>query len=128
MGEDPFSSASIPFARPSIDDRDIAAVTAVLRSRWLTTGAVAEGLESDLAELLGDVHVVTTSSCTAALEIAAAHLRLRPGDRVGVPTWTFAATALAFNRFGATPVLLDVDPQTLNLSAESLEPALDAGL
>jgi dTDP-4-amino-4,6-dideoxygalactose transaminase len=115
--------AEIPFSRPDIVEADIDAVTSVLRGGWLTSGAQAEALEQELGERLGGVHVVATSSCTAALEIAAAHLRLPPGSRVGVTTWTYAASAFACQRWGLVPVLLDIDPGTLNVSAESLDAA-----
>ncbi len=114
----------VPFAPPDIDDDDVAAVERVLRSGWLTTGEEALSLEAELAERLGAPHVVAMSSCTAALEIAYAALRLPPGARVGVPTWTFVSSALAPHHHGAVPVLLDVDPDTLNLSSESLAAAV----
>jgi len=118
----------IRFAVPEITEADVEAVTRVLRSGWITTGDECLALEAELAEFLEVPHVVTTSSCTAALEIAIAHLRLAPGARVGVPTWTFASTALAAHRDGAVPVLLDVDADTLNLAPDALSDALDEGL
>jgi dTDP-4-amino-4,6-dideoxygalactose transaminase len=69
---------------------------------------------------------VAVSSCTAALEIAVAHLGLPRGARIGVPTWTFVSTAMAAYHRGLEPVLLDVDPVTLNLSESSLAAALDS--
>jgi dTDP-4-amino-4,6-dideoxygalactose transaminase len=116
------------FAVPEVTEDDIAAVTRVLRSGWLTTGTECAGLEADLAHHLGAAHVVAVSSCTAALEISLAHLRLPPGSRVGVPAWTFISTALAAVHNNLTPVLLDVDPTTLNLSPRALSAALDRGL
>jgi dTDP-4-amino-4,6-dideoxygalactose transaminase len=121
-------SLAIPFGRPDIDERDIEAVGRVLRSGWLSTGSECEALESDLAERLGAPHVVSLASCTAALEISLRSLRLRPGARVGVPTWTFVATASAVFSVGAIPVLLDVEEDTLDLSPRSLAAALDEGL
>jgi dTDP-4-amino-4,6-dideoxygalactose transaminase len=122
-GHDP-----IEFAVPDIDEADVDAVAAVLRSRWLTTGAECAALERELADFLDAAHVIGVASCTAALELAFAYLDLPPGSRVGVPVWTFVASALAPMRHGAVPVLLDVDPDTLNLSTESLDAALDEGL
>jgi dTDP-4-amino-4,6-dideoxygalactose transaminase len=129
-GEDTLESDHEPihFAIPDIDDGDIEAVTRVLRSGWITTGDECASLEAELAEYLGVRNVVTTSSCTAALEIALARLDLPPNARVGVPTWTFASTALAAEREGAQVILLDVDPDTLNLSTEALDDAIDEGL
>src|SRR5262249_44551058 len=73
-------------------------------------------------------HVVTMSSCTAALDVAVAALRLPAGSRVAVPTWTFVSSALSPVHAGLVPVLLDVDPDTLNLSTASLERAVAEGV
>ena len=100
----------------------------VLESGWLTTGEECRALEGALAEYLSIPHVVAMASCTAALETACAYLGLPPGARVGVPTWTFVSSALAPARAGAVPVLLDVEEDTLNVSAESVEAALGDGL
>ena len=113
------------FAAPGITEGDVEAVVSALRSGWITTGTECEKLEAELAAYLDVPHVVSGSSCTAALEIALAFLDLPPGARVGVPTWTFASSALAAVHNGARPVLLDVDPETLNLSQSALERAID---
>lgn len=118
----------VPFALPDIDESDVAAVSRVLRSGWLTTGDECLALEDEIAALIGAPHVVSLASCTAALETCFAYLGLPPGARVGVPTWTFVASALAPARHGAVPVLLDVDPGTLNVSLAALEAALAGGL
>ena len=118
----------IVFAAPDITDADVAAVAAVMRSGWITTGDQVNRLESALGEYLAIEHVIAVSSCTAAIEIAAAFLNLPPGSRVGVPTWTFASSALAAVHNGMHPVLLDIDDDTLNLSAGSLSSALQDGL
>ena len=115
----------INFAIPEITDDDVDAVARVLRSGWLTTGDECAGLEAELSDYLGGAEVVTVSSGTAALDIALAHLHLPAGARVGVPDWTFAATALAAVHNGLTPVLLDVDPDTLNLSPAALAAEID---
>lgn len=115
----------ILFALPEITDGDVDAVTRVLRSGWLTTGNECTALEAELSEYLGGTEVVAVSSCTAALDIALAHLDLPRGSRVGVPAWTFVSTALAAVHNGLQPVLLDVEPDTLNLSASALAAAAD---
>ncbi|MEI2655041.1 MAG: DegT/DnrJ/EryC1/StrS family aminotransferase [Microthrixaceae bacterium] len=114
----------IRFAAPEVSAADEAAVLRALRSGWLSTGDECAQLEDELAAFCGAGHAVALSSCTAALDIATASLRLRPGARVGVPTWTFAATAQPAAQLGAVPVLLDVDPTTLNVDPVSLEEAL----
>lgn len=119
---------AVPFALPSANDDDVAAVERVLRSGWWTTGMECHRLEEALASYLTVRHAVAVSSCTAALEISYAFLGQKPGARVGVPTWTFASSALAPFHHGAVPVLLDVDPASLNLCPRSLEAALGEGL
>jgi dTDP-4-amino-4,6-dideoxygalactose transaminase len=120
--------APVPFAVPEVSEADIAAVTRVLRSGWLTTGNECALLEEELARYLDAEHVVAVSSCTAALEIALAHLRLPNGSRVGVPAWTFVSTALSAVHNNLEPVLLDVDPHTLNVAPDALAAALEEGL
>ena len=118
----------IGFSVPHVDESDIDAVVAVLRSGWLTTGVECAAFELELREYLDIPYAVGVSSCTAALEIAYAYLGLPQGARVGVPTWTFAASALAPARFGAVPVLVDVDPDTLNVSPAAVKAAVASGL
>lgn len=118
----------IAFSPPEITERDVDAVVDVLRGGWLSTGSVCQQLEAELAECTGAPHVVAVASCTAALEIALRQLRLQPGDRVGVPTWTFVSSVSSIVRAGGVPVLLDVDPDTLNVAPEAVEAALADGL
>lgn len=121
-------SSTIIFSSPDISDEDVAAVERVLRSGWLTSGGQCVALEQELVEYLGVSQAVAVSSCTAALEIAFAWLSLPVGARVGVPTWTFVSSALAPYHWGSQPVLLDIEPDSLNLAPEALEAALDDGL
>lgn len=119
----------IRFAAPEVTPEDEAAVLRALRSGWLSTGSECARLEEELQAYCDAPYAVAVSSCTAALELATAALRLPTGARVGVPTWTFAASAQPAAQVGAVPVLLDVDPTTLNLDPEALEralPGLDA--
>ncbi len=125
---DPAAPVPIGLAIPQIDDSDIEAVSRVLRSGWLSTGRECQLLEEELAAYTGAPHVIAVSSCTAALEIALDYLHLAPGARVGVPTWTFASSAASIVHAGGVPVLLDVDPQTLNVSVEAVQAALEEGL
>ena len=114
----------LPYGRQCIDDDDIEAVAAVLRSDYLTTGPVVEAFEAKLAEITAAGHAISVSSGTAALHIAALALDLEPGDVVVVPTMTFLATANAALYAGAEVVFADVDPATGLLTPETLEDAL----
>jgi dTDP-4-amino-4,6-dideoxygalactose transaminase len=118
----------VPFSLPSIEDDDIEAVTATLRSRWLTTGGQSLEFERELAGYLGVQHAVAVASCTHALEICLHYLGLPAGSRVGVPDWTFVSTALSAIHAGYQPVLIDIEAHTLNLSPAALDAALDHGL
>jgi len=105
----------IPFARPDIGDAEIDAVTAVLRSGWLTTGERTHEFEKRFADFVGAKHAIALNSCTAALHLALEAIGVATDDEVIVPDYTFAATAEVVMYFGARPVIVDVDPRTLNI-------------
>lgn len=100
----------LPYGRQAIDDDDVAAVTSVLRSDWLTTGPTVHAFEAALAQRIGASHAVACASGTAALHLACLALGLGPAHAVIVPTMTFAATANAARLVGAEVVFADVDP------------------
>jgi perosamine synthetase len=112
-GGEPVRSDMLPYARQTIDDDDVAAVVAALRSDWLTTGPVVEEFEEAFAREVGAAHAVAVSSGTAALHVAAAALGIGAGDEVIVPTMTFASTANCVVFQGGTPVFADVNRETL---------------
>jgi dTDP-4-amino-4,6-dideoxygalactose transaminase len=111
----------IPVARPAVSAAEVARVQEVFASRWLGLGLVTEEFERAVAAELGQRHVVATNSGTSALHLALAVAGIGPGDEVIVPSLTFAATAQAVLMAGATPVLCDVDPVTLNVRAEHFD-------
>ena len=110
----------LPFARPSITEREKQAVLDVLDSGWLTTGPQTKLFEQRFAERVGVDHAVALNSATAALHLALEALGVGPGDEVIVPTWTFAASAEVVAYRGARPVLVDVDRRTLNATPEAI--------
>jgi perosamine synthetase len=116
----------IPVAFPDLSEAEIDAVTAVLRSGWITTGPRVKELEARLAEAAGAAHCVALSSCTAALHLALEAMGVRAGDEVIVPTLTFAATAEVVRYLGATPVLVDVRPSDHNVDPAAVERAIGA--
>lgn len=120
-GGSPYRESFLPYARQTIEDDDVAAVTEALRSDWLTTGPKVEELEQAFAEHVGTAFAVAYSSGTAALHGTTFAAGLGPGDEVVVPALTFAASAACAVYVGATPVLADVDPATLNLDPAELE-------
>jgi dTDP-4-amino-4,6-dideoxygalactose transaminase len=114
----------LPFARPDLTGAEVAAVVEVLRSGWLTSGPRAEAFERAFAEYLGVQHAVALNSGTAALHLALEAIGLGPENEVIVPTYTFTASAEVVRYFGARPVLVDVQPDSLNVDPSAVEAAL----
>jgi dTDP-4-amino-4,6-dideoxygalactose transaminase len=100
---------------------EAAAVAEVLESGYLTMGPKVGELEGLLAQACGVEHAVTVSSGTAALHLAVLALELSPGDEVIVPAYTFPATANVVALAGLKPVLVDVDPVTMNIDPAQVE-------
>lgn len=117
-------TATIPFHRPSIGDREKAAVMAVLDSGWLTTGERTVEFEAAIRAHLGVRHAVAVNSATAALHLALEALGVGPEDEVIVPAYTFAASGETVRYLGARPRIADVDTKTLNLNVETIRPQL----
>lgn len=118
------SQPFLAYCRHVIDDDDLAAVAAVLRSDALTCGPAVAQFEADLARAVGAPHAVVCSSGTAALHLAALALDLKPGDSALVPAQTFAATANCIRYAGADVVFTDVCPDTGLMRPEDLEKAI----
>jgi dTDP-4-amino-4,6-dideoxygalactose transaminase len=105
---------------PDLGDAELAAVEAVLADGMLTMGPRVGEFERLLAETCGVEHAIAVSSGTAALHLAVLALGLAPGDEVLVPAYTFPATANVVALAGLRPVLVDVDPDTMNLDPAQL--------
>jgi dTDP-4-amino-4,6-dideoxygalactose transaminase len=115
---------TIPFSRPAIGDEEIAEVVACLRSGWITTGPRTAQFEQEFAAAVGARHALAVSSATAGLHLTMLALTLQPGDEVITTPLTWPATVNTIVLAGATPVLVDVEPETLNLDAHRIEAAL----
>lgn len=111
----------IVFGQPDIREDDIAEVVACLRSGWIGSGPRVMELEKAMMSRLGASHAAAVNSCTAALHLSALVAGLGPGDEVITTPMTFCATANAILHAGATPVLADIDPVTLNLDPDEVE-------
>jgi len=115
----------IPFALPDIGEAEVQAAAEAMRSGWLTTGPNAAAFEREFAEFLGGGReAIAVNSATAGLHLALEALAVGPGDEVLVPDWTFTSTAEVVRYLGAQPVLVDVDPLTLNLDVERARAAV----
>lgn len=116
----------IPYGRQIISEDDIAAVTDVLRSDYLTQGPVVPQFESAVADKVGARHAVAVNSATSALHIACLALDLGPGDLLWTSPITFVASANCGRYCGAVVDFVDIDLETFNICADALEAKLDA--
>ncbi|MHB8868331.1 MAG: DegT/DnrJ/EryC1/StrS family aminotransferase [Thermoleophilia bacterium] len=118
------SQPFIPFSPPCLDERESAAAAAAIESGWLTTGPRASQFEDEFAAYLGSPAALAVSSGTDAMQVALAALGVGPGDEVITSTMTFCSTAHVIEHVGATPVLADVEPKTLNIDRDSVAKAI----
>jgi UDP-4-amino-4,6-dideoxy-N-acetyl-beta-L-altrosamine transaminase len=116
----------LPYARQNITDQDVEAVVEALRSDWLTQGPAITRFEAALAEATGAREVVACASGTAALHLAMLALGLGPGDTVVTSANTFVADANCARYVGADVIFADVDPDTGNMTPDTLAPILTA--
>lgn len=123
-GGAPVRASFLPVALPSIGDAEKRAVLETLDSGWITTGPRAIELARRIAGIAGARHGLAVNSCTGALHLALAAWGVGPGDEVITSTWTFASTANVVLHTGAKVVLVDVDPETLNLDPARVEAAI----
>jgi dTDP-4-amino-4,6-dideoxygalactose transaminase len=123
------SAGRVPFIRldaahPELFAELMEVVERVGREAAFTLGAEVAEFEEAFAAACGSDHAIGVSSGTAALELVLRALGIGPGDEVIVPTYTFIATAEAVSAVGATPVLVDVDPETALITAPIVTAAL----
>ncbi len=115
----------LPVAEPDLSSAELRNVLDAFLSTWISsTGDYVLEFERSFAARVGTSHGVATSNGTVSLHLALAALNIGPGDEVIVPDLTFAASANAVIHVGATPVLVDVDPDTWCISVEAIEKAL----
>lgn len=101
-----------------------AGIQAVIDSTEFIGGKAVTEFKNELSAYLGGSHVIPCANGTDALQIAMMALGLKPGDEVIVPTFTYVATAEVIALLGLKPVMVDVDPDTFNITAELIEPAI----
>ncbi|MCW2715307.1 MAG: glutamine--scyllo-inositol aminotransferase [Frankiales bacterium] len=115
---------TIPVMRPWLGDEEAEAAAQAVRSGWIAQGARVRAFEQAFAERVGAAEAVAVSSCTAALHLSLLLSGVGPGDEVVVPSLSFIATANVVRHTGAEPVFADVDPETGNLTAKTVETVL----
>ena len=114
----------LPYCKPQLDEAEINSIATSFRNGWLTSGPNVKEFEREFAARCGVEHAVALNSCTAALHVALAALGVGPGDEVITPSLTFVAGAQCTLELGATPVFADIDPDTLSVTAETIEAAV----
>ncbi len=115
---------SIPLARPEVTEADIAAVTAVLRTPFLSSGPQVNAFEDAIAKYVGTRHAVAVNSGTSALHLVLRSFGLRAGDEVIVPSFAFAAVGNVLLQESLVPVFADIEPETFNLDPGSVVRAI----
>jgi len=125
-GGSPVRATTLPYARQTIEESDVQAVAAALRSDWLTTGPLVAAFERAIAAAVEAKHAVAVNSGTAALHAAVFAAEIGAGDEVVTSPLTFAASGNAVLYLGGTPVFADVRPDTLNLDPAAVEPVITA--
>ncbi|GJL45670.1 TPA: UDP-4-amino-4-deoxy-L-arabinose aminotransferase [Citrobacter farmeri] len=114
----------LPFSRPAVGTEELAAIKAVLDSGWITTGPKNQQLEEAFCQLTGNHHAIAVSSATAGMHIALMALGIGAGDEVITPSMTWVSTLNMIVLLGATPVMVDVDRDTLMVTTEHIEAAI----
>ena len=112
----------IPLCRPSIGPEELNKIAEVLKSGWLTHGPYNEEFEKLFADYIGVNHAQTINSCASALFIVLKALNIT--GEVIIPSFTFVATAHAVVLAGAKPVFADIDYESGNITAQTIEPLI----
>lgn len=114
----------LPFSRPSMGDAELAALREVLQSGWITTGPKNQALEEAFCALTGNRQAIAVSSATGGMHVTLMALGISAGDEVITPSQTWVSTLNMICLLGATPVMIDVDPENLMITPEAVEAAI----
>ena len=115
---------AIPFARPSLGEPEVEAARRAILSGWVSQGPEVAAFEREFAAAVGAEFACAVSSATTALHLALLAVGVEPGDEVITVSHSFIATANAVRYCGATPVFVDVEPDTYNIDPRQLEAAV----
>lgn len=115
----------IPFSKVVTERKELEYVQDVLNSGWLTTGNVAKQFEKDFSKFIGSKYSLTVNSCTSALHLALNAISTKKGDKVIVPSLTFAASAEVITYLQAEPIFVDIDYDTCLITPEIIQKAID---
>jgi dTDP-4-amino-4,6-dideoxygalactose transaminase len=115
---------NIPITKPDLGEEEKHLVSQVIDSGWVSQGPKVAEFEEIFARYVGARYAVATTSCTTALHAALSVSGIGPGDEVIIPSLSFIATANSVIYCGATPVFIDVDPETCNIDVQKIEEAV----
>jgi dTDP-4-amino-4,6-dideoxygalactose transaminase len=118
----------LPFSPPFIDDQEINEVVDTLREGWITTGPKVKRFEDEFASFIGSPAALAVSSGTGALHIALAALKIGPGNGVITTPMSFCSSVHVIEQVGARPILVDVEPDTLNIDPAKIEDVLKSAV
>ncbi|GAB7026961.1 DegT/DnrJ/EryC1/StrS family aminotransferase [Geotalea toluenoxydans] len=110
----------LPFSTPAIGDDEINEVVDSLRSGWITTGPKVKRFEEEFKAYVGSPFAVPLSSATAGLHLTLLALKIEPGDEIITTPMTFASTVSMIILCGGVPVLVDIEPGTLNIDVQKI--------
>jgi dTDP-4-amino-4,6-dideoxygalactose transaminase len=114
----------IPFSPPRIDQRVIDEVTAALKSGWITTGPRTKRFEKEISAYCYCKTTVAVNSWTMGMQVFLHWYGIGPGDEVILPAYTYCASANVIIHAGATPVMVDINPEDFNISIEAVRKAI----
>src|SRR5438105_7595142 len=114
----------IPITKPWMGEAEACAARRAILSGWITQGPEVEAFETEFAASVGAIHACAVSSCTTALHLALLAAGVGPGDEVITVSHSYIATANSIRYCGATPVFVDISPDTYNLDPDLIEAAL----
>ena len=114
------NSIRVPFFEPFLDNQDKNEIKRALSFKYLTNGPKLEEFEKKFQKLTNSKFAIGVSNATSALHLSLKALDIKKGDEVIVPNLTFVATANSVLATGATPVIADIDEDSLNISPESI--------
>ena len=111
----------LPYNQPDIGSDEVEAVSQAIQSRWITRAGITTQFEAELSQYLDGMPVLALSSCTAGMHVALLASGIGPGDEVITTPYTFAASVNVILHAGATPVLVDIEPDTGNIDPNRIE-------